>query len=82
MRAYPAAPMPRRICPSFCPCWSKASRGSGRCIFVEASAQLLCATPTAHWLEVLDAAGGLRCSPLVVRDGHLHPSEAPGIGLE
>lgn len=27
-------------------------------IFVEASAQLLCATPTAHWLEVLDAAAG------------------------
>lgn len=50
--------------------------------FVEASAQLLCATPTAHWLEVLDAAGGLRRSPLVLRDGHLLPSNAPGIGLE
>ena len=51
-------------------------------IFVEASAQLLCATPTAHWLEVLDAAAGLRASPLQLRDGHLHPSDAPGIGLE
>lgn len=51
-------------------------------IFVEASAQLLCATPTAHWLEVLDAAGGLRRSSLVVRDGHLLPSDSPGIGLE
>lgn len=51
-------------------------------IFVEASAQLLCATPTAHWLEVLDAAGGLRATPLCLRDGHLHPSDAPGIGLE
>lgn len=51
-------------------------------IFVEASAQLLCATPTAHWLEVLDAAGGLRRSRLVVRDGCLHPSDAPGIGIE
>lgn len=51
-------------------------------IFVEASAQLLCATPTAHWLEVLDAAAGLRSTPLAVRDGSFHPSEAPGIGLE
>lgn len=51
-------------------------------IFVEASAQLLCVTPTAHWLEVLDAAGGLRRAPLELRDGCLHPSNAPGIGLE
>ncbi|MHB1123234.1 MAG: enolase C-terminal domain-like protein [Ramlibacter sp.] len=51
-------------------------------IFVEASAQLLCATPTAHWLEVLDAAGSLRRAPLVLRDGCLVPSDAPGIGLE
>lgn len=51
-------------------------------IFVEASAQLLCATPTAHWLEVLDAAGSLRRSSLVLRGGHLLPSDAPGIGLE
>lgn len=50
--------------------------------FVEASAQLLCATPTADWLEVLDAAGGLRRAPLVLRDGALLPWDAPGIGLE
>ena len=51
-------------------------------IFVEASAQLLCVTPTAHWIEVLDAAGGLRRAPLELRDGSLQPSNAPGIGLE
>jgi mandelate racemase len=51
-------------------------------IFVEASAQLMCATPTAHWLEVLDAAAGLRAAPLALRDGCLHPWEAPGLGLE
>ena len=51
-------------------------------IFVEASAQLLCVTPTAHWIEVLDAAGGLSHAPLVLRDGCLQPSSAPGIGLE
>jgi len=51
-------------------------------IFVEASAQLLCATPTAHWLEVLDAAAALRCSPLELRGGCVHPSQAPGLGIE
>jgi mandelate racemase len=51
-------------------------------IFVEASAQLLCATPTAHWLEVLDAAAALRCSPLELRAGCVHPSQEPGLGIE
>jgi mandelate racemase len=50
--------------------------------FVEASVHLLCATPTAHWLEVLDAAGGLRCAPLLLHDGAVTPSDAPGIGIE
>ena len=51
-------------------------------IFVEASAQLLCATPTAHWIEVLDAAGALRQAPLQLQDGMLLPADTPGIGLE
>lgn len=51
-------------------------------IFVEASAQLLCATPTAHWLEVLDAAAGLRCASLELRNGCVQPWDTPGIGLE
>jgi mandelate racemase len=50
--------------------------------FVEASMHLLCATPTAHWLEVMDAAGGLRRAPLTVRDGMVTPWNTPGIGLE
>jgi mandelate racemase len=50
--------------------------------FVEASAQLLCATPTAHWIEVLDAAGGLRQAPLQIKGGMLMPWDTPGIGLE
>jgi len=50
--------------------------------FVEASVHLLSATPTAHWLEVLDAAGGLRRAPLDLRDGMISPSDAPGIGIE
>ncbi len=50
--------------------------------FVEASAHLLCATPTAHWLEVLDSAGGLRRDPLALRDGSVTAGDAPGIGIE
>jgi mandelate racemase len=50
--------------------------------FVEASAQLLCATPTADWIEVMDAAGGLRHAPLQIKDGMLVPWDTPGIGLE
>ena len=50
--------------------------------FVEASAHLLSATPTAHWLEVLDAAGGLRRARLALHDGMMSPPDAPGIGLE
>jgi mandelate racemase len=50
--------------------------------FVEASMHLLCATPTADWLEVMDAAGGLRRAPLQLKDGKVTPWETPGIGLE
>ena len=50
--------------------------------FVRASAHLLSATPTAHWLEVLDAAGGLRRAPLALHDGTISPSDSPGIGLD
>lgn len=51
-------------------------------LFVEASAQLLCATPTAHWIEVLDAAAGLRASSLRIEGGCLVPSAAPGMGMD
>ena len=51
-------------------------------IFVEASAQLLPATPTAHLLEHLDVAGPLLKEKLVVRDVMALVPERPGIGLE
>jgi len=50
--------------------------------FVEVSAHLMAATPTAHWLEVLDSAGGLRRAPLALRDGAIAPPDSPGIGIE
>ena len=51
-------------------------------LFVEASAQLMCATPTAHWIEVLDAAGGMRQAPFQLKDGMFIPWDTPGIGIE
>ncbi len=51
-------------------------------LFAEAASHLLCATPTADWLEVMDAAGGLRRTPLQLRDGCVTPWDAPGLGIE
>ena len=47
----------------------------------EASAQLLCATPTAHWLEWVDWAEVLLQSPLRIEDGMAVPSDGAGSGL-
>lgn len=49
--------------------------------FVEASMHLMSVTPTADWLEVLDAAGGLRQAPLQLQDGCLTPWDTPGLGM-
>ncbi len=51
-------------------------------IFIEASAQLLPATPTAHLLEHLDIAGALLRHPFVVQDGMAEVPDRPGLGLE
>ena len=51
-------------------------------IFQEVSAHLLCATPTAHWLEYLDFAAPVLAEPLKVVDGKVTPSAAPGTGVE
>ncbi len=50
-------------------------------LFPEVSAHLLCATPTAHWLEWVDWAVPLLADPPRVVAGCLTPSEAPGNGL-
>ena len=50
-------------------------------IFVETSAHLLAVTPTAHWLEFLDIAGGVLSEPTAVTDGAVVP-RGPGLGLE
>lgn len=51
-------------------------------LFIEASSHLLCATPTAHWLEYLDVTGVLLREPYPVIDGCLTPPARPGIGIE
>lgn len=47
----------------------------------EVSAQLLAATPTAHWLEYVDWADAILEEPLEIRDGYALISDRPGTGL-
>jgi len=47
----------------------------------EASAHLLAATPTAHWLEYVDWANAILAEPLVIADGYVVPSSSPGTGI-
>jgi mandelate racemase len=51
-------------------------------LFPEVSAHLLCATPTAHWLEYVDWASVLLREPLPIVDGFARTSSRPGNGLE
>jgi len=47
----------------------------------EISAHLLCATPTAHWLEYVDWADAILEEPLKIRDGMVLTSERGGSGI-
>ena len=47
----------------------------------EISSQLLCATPTAHWLEYVDWADAIVREPLIIRDGMVLTSEKAGSGI-
>ena len=51
-------------------------------LFPEASSHLLCATPTAHYLEWLDVASGLQSEPWPLVAGTMTPPARPGIGIE
>jgi mandelate racemase len=50
-------------------------------LYPEASAHLLAATPTAHWLEYVDWVNPLLAEPLAIVNGMAVPSSRPGIGL-
>jgi mandelate racemase len=51
-------------------------------LFCEVSAQLLAATPTAHWLEYADWWNPVLAHPLELREGLAIPSELPGSGVD
>jgi mandelate racemase len=47
----------------------------------EASAQVLAASPTCHWLEYVDWADALLNEPLQIENGRTVPTDRPGLGL-
>ena len=47
----------------------------------EVSAQLLSATPTAHWLEYVDWANAILAEPLAIVEGCAVASSSPGTGM-
>jgi mandelate racemase len=50
-------------------------------LFPEASAHLLAATPSAHWLEYVDWADPILGAPLQIVDGCARIADAPGTGV-
>jgi mandelate racemase len=50
-------------------------------IFPEASAHLLAATPTCHWLEYVDWAAPILAEPLPIADGMAQVPDRPGSGV-
>ena len=51
-------------------------------VFLSHSAHLLCATPTAHWLEYADWWNPILKEPLRIEQGMAQVSDAPGSGIE
>jgi mandelate racemase len=46
------------------------------------AAHVMRVSETAHWLEWQDWANPILQQPYEVKDGKLHISDAPGVGLE
>jgi mandelate racemase len=51
-------------------------------LFQEVSAQLMCATPTANWVEYLTLADPILTDPVRISDGMIMLDEKPGSGVE
>lgn len=51
-------------------------------LWPEISSQLLCATPTAHWLEYADWWNPIIAEPLRIEDGYAHTDGVLGSGVE
>lgn len=50
-------------------------------LFPEVSAQLMCVTATAHFLEYVDWACPILAEPLRITESHGIPAKSPGVGL-
>jgi mandelate racemase len=50
-------------------------------LWSEISAQLLCVTPTAHWLEYADWWNPIVSEPLQIEDGMTVPKDRAGAGV-
>ncbi|HBR97230.1 MAG TPA: mandelate racemase [Gammaproteobacteria bacterium] len=50
-------------------------------LWPEVSAQLLCCTPTAHWLEYIDWWNPILAAPLEIRDGKAIVDDGAGTGM-
>jgi mandelate racemase len=69
--------------------WLKASAIAGAAgipmsthLYPEVAAHVMRVTETAHWLEWQDWADPVVQKPYEIRDGLLHISDVPGVGLE
>ncbi len=51
-------------------------------LFVEVSTHLLCASPTAHWLEYADWFNPILQTPLKIENGYAILDDRPGSGIE
>jgi mandelate racemase len=51
-------------------------------LWPEQSYQLLCATPTAHWLEYADWWNAILKTPLTIENGVAMPTGRAGSGME
>ena len=51
-------------------------------LYPEVAAHVMRVTETAHWLEWQDWAAPILRQPYVIKDGHLHIPDVPGVGIE
>ena len=51
-------------------------------IFPEISAQLLCLTPNAHWLEYIDFWNPILREPMEIKDGNAVVGSSIGTGID
>ena len=92
-RSRKLRPFIGRFCTSACgmvpAIWLRAASIAGAAgvpisshLYPEVAAHVMRVTETAHWLEWQDWADPILQRPFVIKDGHLHIPDVPGIGIE